>query len=426
MTGGHDVGPQGEATEEPRVAPLVLRGGRVVADSTGRPERLDIAIGADGRISELGPDLAVSAGVEIVDLGGRLVCPGLVDMHQHLDKTRTRAMVVNADGTLGGAVAAFRDFARKVTPEELSARARRTIDACLAHGTTAIRTHANVDAEMETRGVRALVDLRDAMRERMTIQIVAFLTSTATRRGSNVASWLEEALDYGADVVGGAPALAEEPEVFLDLIFEAALRHDRPIDLHLDEHLDPGRQLFDAVIDRTRANGLGGRVVAGHCSVLSAMPPAEAHRIIDRLVESGIGVVTLPAANLFLQGRDSDALAPRGLTRVSELLAAGVTVAAASDNIQDPFVPTGSGDLLEIARWTVLAGHFADGDLPRAFDLVTSAPARLMGIAGDYGIRHGARADLLISDAEDVADLIATGPLDRAVMVGGRIVAGSV
>jgi cytosine deaminase len=135
-------------------------------------------------------------------------------------------------------------------------------------------------------------------------------------------------------------------------------------------------------------------------------------------------VVTLPAANLFLQGRSADQLAPRGLTRIRDLLDAGVPVAAASDNIEDAFVPTGSGDLLEIARWTVLAGHLGLNDLRTAFDMVSRVPAALMGL-DDIGVHEGARADLLIARADCVEDLVAAGTLARTVLVGGRIVASS-
>src|SRR5262249_35863869 len=150
-----------------------------------------------------------------------------------------------------------------------------------------------------------------------------------------------------------------------------------------------------------------------------------ANRIMVGLAEADIAVVTLPAANLFLQGRDSERLAPRGLTRVRELLKMGVRVAAASDNIQDPFIPVGSGDLLEIARWIVLAGHLGLTDLQTAFDMVSSAAAAAIGLGEGWGIRAGARADLLITNASDTDDLIATGPQARAVLVGGRLVSGS-
>jgi cytosine deaminase len=168
-----------------------------------------------------------------------------------------------------------------------------------------------------------------------------------------------------------------------------------------------------------------GRVNAGHCCALSVAASDRARRIIEGLVENGISVTTLPAANLFLQSRGGSQPALRGLPPLEDLRAAGVKLAAASDNIQDPFVPTGSGDLLEIARWTLLAGQMGLSDLDAAFDLVSHAPAEVIGIGAEHGLKPGGRADFLIVDAEDTADLVASGPLDRIVMVGGRIVAGA-
>ena len=402
----------------------ILRGGRVARDGSAPPEALDIVIGADGRIVDLAPTIPSTSGVIEIDLAGKLVVPGFVDIHQHLDKTRTLRHIANPQGTLVGAIAAFSKYAVGMSREDIAARAERTIDACLARGTVAIRSHANIDADTRIRGVEALVELRERRKDRFTLQVVAFLTSGALRDGADSRLWLGDGIRAGADVVGGAPSLADDPEAFLDLLFEAADRHGLPLDLHLDEHLDSTRNLFDAVVDRTHALGLQGRVVLGHCSVLSALPAAEALRIVESLTGAGIGVVTLPTANLFLQGRDADRLAPRGLTRLIELLDAGVPVAAASDNIQDPFVPIGTGDMLEIARWTLLAGHLGVGDLARAFDMVTATPAALMGLGGDYGIHVGARADLLVAAARDPADLVAGGSLARTVLLGGHVVAG--
>src|ERR1700721_4194972 len=180
--------------------------------------------------------------------------------------------------------------------------------------------------------------------------------------------------------------------------------------MHIDEHLDGAKVLFDELARMTRAYGMAGRVVAGHCSALSAMPPDAARRTIDNLRDAGVGIVTLPAANLFLQGRAADRLPPRGLTRGKELLDAGVAVAAASDNVQDPFVPTGSGDLLEIARWTRLAGQLGLGDLQKTFEMVSATPAVMMGLGEDWGIREGARADILIVRATPMAVLVRGAP----------------
>lgn len=393
---------------------MLLKNARLGADRTA-----DILIDAGGRIERIGK--IEGSGV---DLGARLVVPGLVDAHQHLDKTRTLRSIQNPAGNLMGAIDAFRRYAADMSVADVAARAERTMAACLARGTVAIRSHANVDPEARTRGVQALIELRERWKDRLRLQVVAFMTSGATKKGAPAREWLEEAIALGADVVGGTPTYAEEPMKFLDMLFDAAERHGKPIDLHLDEHLDAGRVQFDAVVERTRAHGMAGKVVASHCSALSALEAGDAARVIDGFASAGIGVVTLPAANLFLQGRDAGKLTPRGLTRVTALQAAGVPVAAASDNIQDPFVPSGSGDLLEIARWSLLAAHLGSNDLPRAFEMVSAAPAKLLGL-DDYGLREGARADLLITEAEDAADLVAGGAMARTVLVNGRVVSGT-
>jgi cytosine deaminase len=407
-----------------RFAQLLI-GGRVQTSGVRQPDRLDIAISADGRIAEIAPKIDAAAASKIVDLKGGLVVAGLVDAHQHLDKSGTRTAVSNPSATLEGASAAYRSYAATATRQQIVDRARKTLDRCLAFGTVAIRSHTNIESQSELRGIEAMIELRESCRDRLALQVVAHLTSDAPRLLSTSRKWLAGAIDAGADVIGGVPQYADEPAVFLDLLFEFAERSGLPLDLHVDEHLDPDRILFDAVIERTRAHGMQGRVTAGHCCALSVASPDRAKRIIEGLAEAGISVITLPAANLFLQGRDAPQPVPRGLTPIQNLQAVGVRVAAASDNLQDAFVPTGSGDLLEIARWTLLAGHFGLSDLRTAFDLVSSTPATILGLSADYGIQLGARADLLITDGDDIDDLVATGAKNRSVMFGGKLVAGA-
>ncbi len=390
------------------------------------PQRLDVLI-ENGRIAALATPphgLPARPGASTVDLAGKLIVPGLLDAHQHLDKSRTRRAVRNPSGTLDGALAGYRDFAATVTRADMIARAERTIAHCAAYGTVAIRSHTNVDPPTQVRGIEAMVEVRERCADRMTVQVVAHVTSDATRMREAARLWLEEAVKLGADVIGGVPAFSDDPVAFLDMVFDVADRSGLPLDLHVDEHLNASALLFSPLIERTRALGMHGRVTASHSCALSALGVEDAKPLIEGLAEAGIAVIALPAANLFLQGREA-AVPPRGLTRVSELLSAGVVVAAGSDNIQDPFVPTGSGDLLEIARWTLLAGHFGLNDLAAAFDMVTRAPAAIMGLEGEWGIIEGARADLLITDAEDAQDLVASGAAARTVLVGGRVVAGS-
>jgi len=401
--------------------PLILRGGLVLRFGAAAPERLDIRIGRDGRIAEIGPSLS-EGDAETLAVDGQLVLPGLVDMHQHLDKSRTRPLLDNPSGTLAGAAAAYRELAPSITKEQMIDRARRTVEACSAYGTVAIRSHTNIDPQTGVRGVEAMVALREQCASRMRIQIVGHITSGATSMLPESEAWLRQAVDLGIDAIGGVPAFSSEPIALLKLLFDTAQRSGLPLDMHIDEHLDAGRAMFSEIAKMTRAYGMSGRVVAGHSSALSAMPPDEAQRTIDELREAGVGIVTLPAANLFLQGRDADRLPPRGLTRVRELLAAGIPVAAASDNIQDPFVPTGTGDLLEIARWTLLAGQFGLSDLRQMFEMVSTVPAQMIGLGADWGIREGARADLLIARAETIDDLVASGAPERMVMIEGKVV----
>jgi cytosine deaminase len=404
---------------------LLLTRGRVLRTGASHPERLDLAIAGDGRIARLEPTLAAQPGDKVIDLRGRLVVAGLVDAHQHLDKSRTRRLVANPAGTLEAASAAYRSYAAGASREDIARRAERTLDICLGHGTVAIRNHTNIESESGLRAAEAMLELRERRRGSVTLQVVAHLTGDAPRNLGMARQWLDAAIGAGVDAIGGVPQYADEPLAFLDLLFEAAERSGLPLDMHVDEHLDAERMLFDAIVERTRAHGMQGRVTAGHCCALSAAPPAEAERIIAGLADAGVSVITLPSANLFLQGRDAGRLPPRGLTRVRELLAAGVRVAAASDNIQDPFVPIGSGDLLEVARCALVAGQLGLGDLDTVFGMVSAAPAAILGLGADWGIHAGARADLLITEAEDVDDLVATGATSRTVLVGGRVVAGA-
>ncbi|WP_033056858.1 amidohydrolase family protein [Sinorhizobium arboris] len=400
-----------------------LTGGTVIHDD-GSQSISDIIVGADGRIVVVEPFLDTGSCGACVDIKGMLVSPGFLDAHQHLDKTGVLRFTPNPSGTLQGAREAFAKYARTAGPDDIYKRATRTVGRCLSRGTTAIRSHINVDKDAGFHGIETLAGIRNAEKDRITLQLVAFMTP---HPGQDF-DWLGKNIDGAvalADAVGGTPAVSEDPPRYLDILFSAAVKAGKPVDLHLDEHLKADVHLLDAALDRVDRFGMQGRTVFSHISVLSALPRKDFQRIAERLLTLDVGVVTLPAANLYLQGRDAETLPPRGLTRVAELYRAGVTIATASDNIQDPFVPTGSGDMLEIARWTLLAGHLRGDELAAAHRMITTAPARLMGLAKDHGLKAGARADFVVTDCIDTDTLVAGGP-DRAfVFSKGRLVSQS-
>lgn len=402
---------------------FALTGGTVILDD-GSQTVGDILVGADGRIIAVEPYLDTSACGACVDITGMLVTAGFLDAHQHLDKTGVLRFTPNPSGTLQGARDAFAKYARTAGPDDIHKRATRTVERCLSRGTTGIRSHINVDKDAGFHGIETLAGIRDAEKDRITLQLVAFMTP---HPGQDF-DWLGKNIDGAvalADAVGGTPAVSEYPPRYLDILFSAAVKAGKPVDLHLDEHLKADVHLLDAALERVERFGMQGRTVFSHVSVLSALPRSEFQRIAERLLALDVGVVTLPAANLYLQGRDAEMLPPRGLTRVAELYRAGVTIATASDNIQDPFVPTGSGDMLEIARWTLLAGHLRGDELAAAHRMITTAPARLMGLGKDHGLKAGARADFVVTDCIDTDTLVAGGP-DRAfVFSKGRLVSQS-
>lgn len=399
---------------------ILLKGGRLVRTAKKEAELLDVAIGTNGRIARIGADLPCQ-GEDVIQLDGKLITPAFVDMHQHLDKSLSIDHAPNPSGTLAGAVAAFRDYAADLGKDEIAIHARRTMETCLEKGTVAIRSHANVDYELKLRSIEALAQLREDYKERMHLDVVAFVSSSAARGDLDTArTLLENALAAGADTIGGAPNLAPDPKAFIDMLLDVAVRHDRLLDLHIDETLSPDARCLEYLAERTQELALNGRVVAGHCSSLSAMDNSTAARIMDKVLEAGVGIVTLPAANLFLQARASAHLPARGLTRIVELLRLGVPVATASDNIQDAFVPVGTGDMLELARWTILAGHLLKDVPSTAFEMITATPAKLMHLESS-GLEVGSWASLVVTSASSLADLVRSGATQRLVFYKGKV-----
>ena len=291
----------------------------------------------------------------------------------------------------------------------------------MANGATAMRTHVDVDADCLKIGftaLEALLELKKEVADVLDLQIVALGNAGVS---TDETAALRGALELGADLVGGAPALTDDSAQSLHATFDLAEAFNKGIDLHIDETEDPAVLTLQTLAERTLERGFQGRVTAGHCCSLDFVADEVATRVMDKVAEAEINVITLPSCNLVLLGRGRHP-APRGVTRVRDLLEKGVNVAAASDNVRDPFNPLGHYDPLFTANLTAHTAHLTGAEeLGACVKLVTTHAARLMGLE-NYGLTEGARADLVILDTTRRGDAVTSLPARLATFKAGRCV----
>ncbi|MGW1025319.1 amidohydrolase family protein [Streptomyces sp. NPDC002577] len=381
--------------------------GALLPDRSVRDLRLD-----GGRVTAVAPPGELPAGPPELDLSGYLLLPAPAEPHAHLDKAGTWDLAGAPPCDLPSAVAAWRRYAEHVTEEDVLVRARRTLDDMLANGVTAVRTHADVLPGADPlRGLRALVRLRDELRGRIDLQVALLHTDAP-------GELLCQAVEVGADLLGGCPHLSADPAAAIERLLRFAERYGVGVDLHADENLSPGATDLRLLADAVRRRGFAGPVTASHCVSLGATDPQDAVRIAKETAHAGIGVVALPLTNLYLQGRGHPSRTPRGLTAVRTLLDAGVTLAAGGDNIRDPFNPVGRADPLETAGLLVTAGHLT---LDEAVHAVTDGARSVLGMPL-AGPRVGAVADLLAVRAGSLSEALGAACPDRIVFKAGRII----
>jgi cytosine/creatinine deaminase len=388
------------------------------------------------RVAAVGPGVTASPGDEVLDLSGYVLLPGFAEPHAHLDKAFTAGLVPPGDGSLAGAIGAWLTLRGTLDQASFTARARRAALAYLSNGATVIRAHTDASPALGTMPLAALRTVRAELDGAVDIEFVAMaynpLTGAAGRE--NLAA-LRDAIDAGADVVGGAPWRDADPAAACGVLLDLAAAAGLPFDLHVDETTDPAADTLGTLIALARP-GFPHRLTASHVVSLASRPRAEQHRTAAALAEAGIGVVTLPQTNLWLQGRamaggPADATgdraagdgvaspATRGLTPVAVLLAAGVTVAAGADNIRDPFNPLSRADPLETAALLAAAAHLTPA---QALTAVTAGAWAVLGRPAP-AFRPGAPARFVAVAALDADDAVAAAPPDRIVIRGSRVVA---
>jgi cytosine deaminase len=410
------------ATEAPRFD-LVVRRARI----DGRAEPHDIAIAGE-RIAAVTPAVDGDA-TRTIDADGRLASPAFVQPHIHLDKVRVGALLPpNRTGTLAEAIELLHATKRAATVDEIRERAGVVIRQAVLAGTTVIRSHVDVDTIGGLKPLAGVAAARADHADLCDVEIVAF-PQEGIWRDPGTAELMAEAMRSGADVVGGMPHWEADHDAarrHIAYCLDLAVRHDADVDMHVDETDDGRWRSFELLVDEAERRGWGGRATAGHVCAMAAWDDAYASAVIRRAAAVGVNVITNPPTNLMLQGRDDREPRRRGIPRVKELLSAGVVVAAGQDCVDDAFYPFGSADPLQVALITAHAAQLGTpAEIAAALRMVGEDAARVLRLP-EYGLAAGARADLVVLDAERPADALREQAPRRWVVRRGQVVAETV
>ena len=379
---------------------LVLRSASL-ADKSGA--LLDIGI-RNGRIAAVESNIAADAPQAL--LNGRLVIPGFVETHIHLDKSCILDRCRSEQGTLEEAIAEVAAAKRAFTEDDVYARASRTLEKAIGQGTMYMRTHVEVDPRVGLRSFNAIQRLKEDYRWAIDLQICVFPQEGLTN-DPGTEELLIEACENGADLIGGCPYTDTDPNQQIQRIFAIARRFDIDIDFHLDFDLDPSWMHLDEVCRQTEKNGWADRVAIGHVTKLSAIGSERLDIVGRRLKDAGVAVTVLPATDLFLMGRGHEHSIPRGVAPVHRLARNGLTCSLATNNVLNPFTPFGDCSLVRMANlYANVAGLGRASDIAGCFDMVTTLAARLMN-RKEYGIAPGAPADIVVIDGTNPLSAVA-------------------
>jgi cytosine/creatinine deaminase len=366
----------------------------------------DVAVEA-GRILAVEPNLLATAREE-VQCSGYLLSPHFVDPHFHMDATLSYGLPrVNESGTLLEGIALWGELKPLLKAEALIERALTYCDWAVAKGLLAIRTHVDT-SDASLLAVDALLEVKKQVAPYIDLQLVAFPQDGVLRSKGGVEN-LKRALDKGVDVVGGIPHFERtmaEGAASVKLLCEIAAERGLLTDMHCDESDDPLSRHIETLAFETQRLGLQGRVNGSHCTSMHSMDNYYVSKLLRLIAESGVSVIANPLINITLQGRHDSYPKRRGMTRVPELMAAGVNVAFGHDCVMDPWYGMGSGDMLEVAHMGLHVAQMTSQKGIRAcFDAVTVNAAKVMHL-DNYGIATGCDASFVLLQARDAVEAI--------------------
>jgi cytosine deaminase len=402
------------ARREGKVVDLIIRNARLSDRLSQGP--LDIGI-ARGRIVAIERRLAAEA--EVYDAGGYLACPGLIETHIHLDKSRIIDRCAPQERSQLSPVKGVTPVKKSMSVEDVRARAERTLEECIKHGTTRMRTQVEVDPGIGMRGFDGVQSLVADYRWAIDIEICVF-PQEGLISYPGTEELLVEGLKRGATVIGGAPRYDADPAGQIRRIFELAREFDVDIDVHLDVGPTADALNIHLVRELTDEYRRGGRVVVGHMAKLSLMPPDEVAALARSLADTGIAVTVLPATDLFLMGRNRDHSVVRGVADANLLVRHGVNCSLSSNNILNPATPYGDCSLVRMAN---LYANVLQLDRPaqlrECFGMLTDMSARVLNLK-DYGFAVGRSADVVVIGVQEPERAIAEIAQPLAVFKNGK------
>ena len=361
----------------------------------------------NGRITEVTQGLQAPA-AEVVDAGGLLLSPPFVDVHFHMDATLTYGMPrVNESGTLLEGIALWGELKPSLTADAVIERALSYCDWAVAQGLLAIRSHVDT-SDARLLAVEALLEVKKRVAPYIDLQLVAFPQDGVLRTPGGMDS-LKRALDLGVDVVGGIPHFERtmvDGAASVRMLCELAVERGKLVDMHCDESDDPHSRHIESLAYETQRLGLHGRVTGSHLTSMHSMDNYYVTKLMGLMVEAQVHVASNPCVNITLQGRHDTYPKRRGLTRVPELMAAGLTVAFGQDDMMDPWYSLGCADMLDVASMGLhVAQMTSQAAMRQCFEAVTTNPARILQLEG-YGIAAGCHADFVLLQARDPVEAL--------------------
>ncbi len=379
---------------------LTLRNA-TLADHPG--ETLDVGVSGE-KIVEIGTNL--TPGNQDIDLGGRLVLPGFVETHIHLDKSCILDRCASKRGDLEEAIEEVARLKKGFSVEDVAERAKKTLKKCVLNGTTRMRTHVEVDPVVGLRGIEGVKAAITEFAWAIDVEMCVF-PQEGLLNNPGTDELMVAALKDGATAVGAAPYTDSSPHGQIDRVFEMAREFDVDIDMHLDFGADASDLNAEYVCRKADEYGWGGRVAIGHVTKFSVMLPDKLAETARMLADAGVAVTVLPSTDLFLMHRDHDHAVPRGVTHVHALLEHGVNCSLSTNNVLNPFTPFGDCSLIRMANLYANIAQIGKMDtLTECLNMVSTRSAKLLNLK-DHGVAKGMTADLVAVDNTSPAMAVA-------------------